>query len=162
MRGLRFVHQIRAFQSRTDAARDTAFDHIPTSGKVRVPLRQSPNAMHVIGKQHPGVDVERMRLATATNRIAQRGAHVFVAEETLPTVGDDREKVGAARSVRASEMGHFFCGRVWCDAWATSCPPYLWLRCWKRPRQKNPLIHAVDVRVPTKRHRDVEFFVDDL
>ena len=35
-------------------------------------------------------------------------------------------------------------------------------RVSKRPRQQNPRIHILDIRMPAKRHRDVQLFVDDL
>jgi hypothetical protein len=41
-------------------------------GKIGIALRQSPQTVHVIGKDDPGIDMKRCMGAHLANRIAQR------------------------------------------------------------------------------------------
>ena len=36
---------------------ETELDHLPAQGKIRVAVRQRPQAMHVFGQHHPGIDM---------------------------------------------------------------------------------------------------------
>lgn len=36
------------------------FDDFPAQGEIGVPIRERPDAMHVVGQNDPGVDVEGM------------------------------------------------------------------------------------------------------
>ena len=47
-------------------------DRAPTAGKVGIALRQGPQAMHVVGKDNPGVDMKRRAGSDAPHHGAQR------------------------------------------------------------------------------------------
>ena len=61
--------------------------------------------------------------------------------------------VAATREITTPPIGHPFKlkGNLGCG-----------YRVSVRPSQQNPLIHILDIRMSTKRHRDVQLFVDDL
>ncbi len=54
------------------------FYRVPSTGEIGVAFRQSPNAMHVIWKDHPGVDVERRTTLRLANRVAE---NVYVLDK---------------------------------------------------------------------------------
>ena len=55
-----------------DALRERHFDRLPSSGKLRVALRQRPERVHVVGQHHPGVDIKRHQRADPAHRGAQQ------------------------------------------------------------------------------------------
>jgi hypothetical protein len=52
--------------------RERGLDRAPTTREVGVVRRQCPQAVHVVGKDDPGVDVEGSAGAHLSNRVAQR------------------------------------------------------------------------------------------
>jgi hypothetical protein len=53
------------------AFRECLLDRLPAARKIGVAFWQRPDAMHVIGQEHPGVDVIRSSRARGRDRVMQ-------------------------------------------------------------------------------------------
>jgi hypothetical protein len=68
--------------------------------------------MQMIGQQHPGVDAEFVALTHALDCVAHRLTYVIITEKCLAAVGDDREEIGATRSLGSAIATFKNCSRV--------------------------------------------------
>jgi len=65
-------HNRGALLGRGQGFRERRLDIPPAAGKIRVTLGKGPQAVHVVGQYHPGVDVEWESPSHLTYRVAQR------------------------------------------------------------------------------------------
>lgn len=81
-------------------------DARPSRRKIRVPLRQRPDRVQVIGEQDERIDLERRDDPARLERPAEQRAGPVVAKESRPPVGDEREEKGAAGAEGAVIVRH--------------------------------------------------------
>ena len=55
-----------------EAFGESKFDHLPAQGKIGVACGQCPEAVHVLGQNHPSVDMEGVSRLGCANRGAQQ------------------------------------------------------------------------------------------
>ena len=67
---------------------ESLLDARPSRRKIRVPLRQRPDRVQVIGEQDERIDLERRDRAARVDRPAEQRAGEVVSEEPRSPVGD--------------------------------------------------------------------------
>jgi hypothetical protein len=83
------------------------FDVMPSRGEIRVPGRQRPDAMQVIGQNDNGIDSDR---STLTGRFEHSPKVVNVFGQEFPAAFQpcDRKKEHAPRNKGANVLRHDF------------------------------------------------------
>lgn len=119
---------------------EARLDEAPASGKILVASRQRPDGMHMVGQDHPGIDVERHPSKYRGYALAQDGRRVFIRQKTASLRSDHGEEPGGAVDPGSSIVRHVHeanrpaCGgNVGARPWMLSgvaakvggrCPPY--------------------------------------
>lgn len=80
-------------------------DGAPTAGEVGVVFRQGPEAVYMVGQDHPGVDVEG---ATVQRRANGGAKSINVNDKQVGAAVEqiDGEEIGSARDTVATIIGH--------------------------------------------------------
>jgi hypothetical protein len=83
----------------------SSFDCSPPTGEVGIARRQGPQAMHVIGKDNPGVDAKGCAGAHPANRVAQ---YLDLRHEQIRTTVEQvhRKEESSARNPIAAIIRH--------------------------------------------------------
>ena len=86
-------------------AGEAGFDHAPPGREIAIPFRQRPDAMHVVGQDHPGVDGKGANRAGLLHGGAQG---VDLAGQGIgAALGEvDREEHGRSGFLGAQVIGH--------------------------------------------------------
>jgi len=100
------VQPFRAIQTFPATLRNDSFNDAPARRKIAIIWRQTPDAMQMIGQQHPGNDFERLGLPGELNPLAQRRADIVIDQKSLPAERNHREKIHPARHINASIIRH--------------------------------------------------------
>ena len=81
-------------------------DDRPTSGKIRIPLRQSPDAMEMFRQQHPGHYCKRQAGTRRFDTVAQGIAEGFMGKKLATPKSIHRKEIRSARHIGATIFGH--------------------------------------------------------
>jgi len=82
------------------------FDHAPACAKGRIARRQGPDAVQMIGQQHPAVNGKGMGAPHPADGLAQGGTDWCVTQKTMPLVSHQGKEIGAPRRSRPSVVRH--------------------------------------------------------
>ena len=77
------------------------FDHHLPFGDIGIPVRQGPDTMQMVRQKHPASNGERVKSSHFVYGFAQRGTDNLIAQESLPSIGNHREEIGASRCLRS-------------------------------------------------------------
>ena len=99
-------HVFVAHQPVPATLRHLRFNQPPARGKIRIPRRQRPQAMQMVGQQYPCVYGERQCRSHRFDRIAQGGANIRVNQKRLSAQCVHREKITSSLNVGATIVGH--------------------------------------------------------
>ena len=114
-------HHIAVDQMLTCVGRDS-FYVSPTLRKVGVPGGQGPDGVEMVGKQNPGINAERMRVASFAYGGKECIARDFRIKVGLSPPGDDGEEIRRTGCFRSAVIWHQVL-----LLWRTS-PPYAMAR----------------------------------
>ena len=100
-----------------ETARKQLLDHLPAPREIGVILGQRPQAMHVFGQHHPGIDMEGMADFGYPNRFPQQG-NMARQQIAFAIAQVDGEEVRSAGNPGAAVAGHggSSVSRVWSGA----------------------------------------------
>ena len=64
--------------------------------------------MHMIGQQNPRINFKVMLFSGTKNRLTKGETYIFIAQESLSSIGYDSEEKRAACNARPSKVRHVF------------------------------------------------------
>jgi len=74
-----------------DTGGEFAFDDHPSGGEIRIPLRQAPDGVQMIGQHHNGIDGKGLSRHAEPECVPQ--SLDMIDQQGLSPFGDDREKI---------------------------------------------------------------------
>jgi len=100
------VQPFRVIQTFPATLSNDPFNDAPARRKIGIIWRQTPDAMQMIGQQHPGNDFERLRLPGELNPLAQRRTDIVIDQKSLPAERNHREKIHSTRYINTQVIRH--------------------------------------------------------
>jgi hypothetical protein len=88
---------------------ESGLDAAPPAGKIMISGWQRPDAVEMVGQQHPGINRKRVLSANIENSLPEKIPCLWQRKYFAPMIRHHRKKIGAAGNIGSPIGNHNSC-----------------------------------------------------